>query len=113
MGLRRFDHVVANVALGALGCWIEFYEKVLNQKDIAAIDKYVGPYRQHNPQAPDGPDWLHEIKYDGYRMHARLDRGYVRLLTRTGLDWTRKYPSIAEALVSTTTAARASGSKPM
>src|SRR5437588_2876042 len=35
--------------------------------------------------APDGPDWLHEIKFDGYRMHARLDRGAVRLLTRTGL----------------------------
>jgi ATP-dependent DNA ligase len=37
-------------------------------------------------QPPDGPDWLHEIKFDGYRMHARLDRGAVRLLTRTGLD---------------------------
>src|SRR5215469_9840931 len=37
-------------------------------------------------QAPDGPDWLHEIKFDGYRMHARLDRGAVRLLTRTGLE---------------------------
>src|SRR5262249_37677578 len=49
-------------------------------------------------QAPDGPDWLHEIKFDGYRMHARLDRGAVRLLTRTGLDWTRKYPAIAGAV---------------
>jgi ATP-dependent DNA ligase len=28
-------------------------------------------------QAPDGPDWLHEIKLDGYRMHARLDTGRV------------------------------------
>jgi ATP-dependent DNA ligase len=34
-------------------------------------------------QPPDGPEWLHELKYDGYRMHARLDRGAVRLLTRT------------------------------
>src|SRR3954470_12671624 len=49
-------------------------------------------------EAPDGPDWLHEIKFDGYRMHARLDRGDVRLLTRNGLDWTRKYSPIAEAL---------------
>jgi bifunctional non-homologous end joining protein LigD len=47
---------------------------------------------------PQGPEWLHEIKYDGYRMHARLDRGRVSLLTRTGLDWTHKYPSIAAAL---------------
>ena len=36
-------------------------------------------------------EWLHEIKFDGYRMHARLNRGAVRLLTRTGLDWTPKY----------------------
>src|ERR1700752_2440754 len=51
-------------------------------------------------QSPDGPDWLHEIKFDGYRMHARLDRGAVRLLTRTGLDWTHKYPAIAAAVSS-------------
>jgi len=42
--------------------------------------------------------WLHELKYDGYPMHARLDRGAVRLLTRTGLDWTPKYPAIAAAV---------------
>jgi DNA ligase D-like protein (predicted ligase) len=41
---------------------------------------------------------LHEIKFDGYRMHGRLDSGDVRLLTRKGLDWTHKYPAIAEAL---------------
>ena len=46
-------------------------------------------------QPPDGTGWLHELKFDGYRMHARLDRGAVRLLTRTGLDWTHKYPAIA------------------
>jgi DNA ligase D-like protein (predicted ligase) len=47
---------------------------------------------------PQGPQWLHEIKYDGYRMHARLDRGGVQLLTRSGLDWTHKYPTIAAAV---------------
>ena len=50
-------------------------------------------------QAPDGPAYLHEIKLDGYRMAARLDNGDVRLLTRTGLDWTDKYPVIATAVV--------------
>src|SRR5215469_7288188 len=50
--------------------------------------------------APDGDQWLHEIKYDGYRIHARLDRGAVKLLTRAGLDWTHKYPAIAEAVAS-------------
>ena len=41
-----------------------------------------------------------QIKFDGYRMHARLDRSAVRLLTRTGLDWTHKYPAIAAAVSS-------------
>jgi ATP-dependent DNA ligase len=50
--------------------------------------------------APEGDQWLHEIKYDGYRMQARLDRGAVRLLTRTGLDWTHKYAAIAAAVSS-------------
>ncbi|HWX27227.1 MAG TPA: hypothetical protein VNZ53_07285 [Steroidobacteraceae bacterium] len=48
--------------------------------------------------APDGDQWLHELKYDGYRMMARFDRGSVKLLTRTGLDWTHKYPAIAKAV---------------
>ena len=49
-------------------------------------------------EAPDGSDWLHEIKLDGYRMHARLDAGRVQILTRRGNDWTAKYPAIAKAL---------------
>src|SRR5580692_1452926 len=47
---------------------------------------------------PSGPQWLHEIKLDGYRMAARIDNGRVQLLTRTGLDWTDKYPSAIAAL---------------
>ena len=50
--------------------------------------------------APEGDQWLHEIKYDGCRMHARLDGGRVKLLTRTGIDWTHKYPAIAKAMAS-------------
>jgi ATP-dependent DNA ligase len=46
--------------------------------------------------APDGSDWLHEIKMDGYRMHARLDAGRVNILTRRGNDWAGKYPLIAQ-----------------
>jgi ATP-dependent DNA ligase len=49
-------------------------------------------------EPPRGSEWLHEIKYDGYRMNSRLDHGKARLLTRTGLDWTHKYPPIAAAL---------------
>ncbi len=46
-------------------------------------------------QPPDGPDWLHEIKYDGYRLLAQVQDGDVRLSTRNGLDWTGKFPALA------------------
>jgi ATP-dependent DNA ligase len=55
---------------------------------MTALPQWVRPQlTQLVDTAPEGDQWLHEIKYDGYRMHARLDRGRVKLLTRTGLDW--------------------------
>jgi DNA ligase D-like protein (predicted ligase) len=47
---------------------------------------------------PSGPQWVHEIKLDGFRMAARIDNGRVQLLTRTGLDLTNKYPAAVPAL---------------
>ena len=47
---------------------------------------------------PTGSNWLHEIKYDGYRIQARLDGGKIKLLTRKGLDWTKRVPAIARAV---------------
>ena len=49
-------------------------------------------------EAPVGNDWVHEIKYDGYRMHARIDGRDIKLLTRTGLDWSHRYRRTIEAL---------------
>src|SRR6516162_9048119 len=67
----------------------------------AALPQWIAPQlTQLVDAAPDGDAWLHEIKFDGYRMHARLDRGAAKLLTRTGLDWTHKYPAIAAAVSS-------------
>lgn len=40
---------------------------------------------------PAGDRWLHEIKFDGYRLQARIEAGRVKLLTRSGLDWTKKF----------------------
>ena len=48
--------------------------------------------------APAGGDWIHEIKLDGYRTAARIEAGKVRMLTRSGLDWTARFRPIAEAL---------------
>ena len=49
-------------------------------------------------KAPSGPKWVHEIKYDGYRMQARIEGHDVKLLTRKGLNWTARFPSIMDAL---------------
>jgi bifunctional non-homologous end joining protein LigD len=38
-----------------------------------------------------GDNWVHEVKFDGYRVQARLERGQVQMLTRTGLDWTKRF----------------------
>jgi len=47
---------------------------------------------------PEGEEWLHEIKYDGYRAIAAIAAGNVRIYTRSHQDWTAKFSSIAEAL---------------
>src|SRR4051794_14102449 len=51
---------------------------------------------QLEAEAPKGDTWLHEIKYDGYRIQARLDGRSVQLLTRKGLDWTHRFATIAD-----------------
>jgi bifunctional non-homologous end joining protein LigD len=48
--------------------------------------------------APEGDEWLNEIKLDGYRMQARLDRGKVMILTRGGHDWSARMPSVLAEL---------------
>jgi len=48
--------------------------------------------------APEGDAWLHEIKLDGYRVLARIERGRARLFTRSGQDWTARFPSVTAAV---------------
>jgi bifunctional non-homologous end joining protein LigD len=48
-------------------------------------------------KVPAGPDWLHEIKHDGYRLIVQGESKRVRLLTRNGYDWSERYPLIVEA----------------
>jgi bifunctional non-homologous end joining protein LigD len=40
---------------------------------------------------PKGAQWIHEVKFDGYRLQARIEAGRVKLITRGGLDWTKKF----------------------
>ncbi|HEY2816088.1 MAG TPA: non-homologous end-joining DNA ligase, partial [Casimicrobiaceae bacterium] len=47
---------------------------------------------------PQGPHWVHEIKYDGYRMLCRIDKGETQMISRNEKDWTAKFPSVAQSL---------------
>jgi bifunctional non-homologous end joining protein LigD len=49
-------------------------------------------------QPPSGDNWVHEIKYDGYRALCRISNGAVKLLTRSNNDWTKKFQSIADQM---------------
>src|SRR5205807_7503284 len=79
-------------------------QKTTNAARLAGARKRAMPYRIV-PQlatlvgeAPEGAEWLHEIKYDGYRLLARIKKGKSRLITRNGLDWTAKFPALARAM---------------
>lgn len=47
---------------------------------------------------PSGPNWIHEIKHDGYRLMACRNAAGVRLLTRNGHDWASRFPLIVQAV---------------
>src|ERR1700733_4125297 len=46
-------------------------------------------------KAPVGPQWCHEIKFDGYRVQIHLNKGQKKVYTRNGLDWTKRFSLIA------------------
>ncbi len=64
----------------------------------APLPDFVPPQLATRVAAPpDETGWLHEIKFDGYRIQTRIERGKVRMLTRKALDWAERFRSIAKA----------------
>ncbi|AVA24914.1 DNA ligase D [Rhizobium sp. NXC24] len=73
--------------------------RVKRTKTVITVDlpDFIAPQLCETLQRPPaGSDWIHEIKFDGYRIQMRVLSGEVTLKTRKGLDWTGKYPEIAE-----------------
>jgi bifunctional non-homologous end joining protein LigD len=65
----------------------------------AAMPEFVSPQLATLvKEAPRGNEWLHELKFDGYRLLCHLHRGHVRLWTRNRKDWTDKFPNVVKAL---------------
>jgi ATP-dependent DNA ligase len=84
-------------------CRVQDVDTVISPPAAAALTsrppKWIKPQLTRLvDEAPTGNDWVHEIKYDGYRMHARIDGRDIKLLTRTGLAWSHRYRSTIEAL---------------
>ncbi len=94
----RPDHKAREKIRRASGSTAADYSKLKGAKK-GILPVFVEPaLAEEEDGPPTGKGWLHEIKQDGYRMQARLDGGKVKLLTRTGLDWTKRFPTIAKAV---------------
>jgi len=63
---------------------------------MAAMPKDLFCIPTAKKAVPAGRDWIHEVKYDGYRLRVERNGDRVRLLSKSGLDWTKRYPWIVE-----------------
>jgi bifunctional non-homologous end joining protein LigD len=65
----------------------------------AALPDFISPQLATLvPEAPSGDEWLHELKFDGYRMVCHLHRGKAHFWSRNQKDWTEKFPNLSKAL---------------
>jgi bifunctional non-homologous end joining protein LigD len=71
--------------------------KTAKPKKIGAMPRFVEPQlAKLVEQPPAGSGWAHEVKFDGYRLQLRVEKGKAVLRTRKGLDWTTKFAAIAQ-----------------
>ena len=71
--------------------------KASEAKPVVMPDFVAPQLCQLVARPPDGGNWVHEIKFDGYRLQMRVEGGEVRFLTRSGLDWTPKFEALGTA----------------
>lgn len=85
--------------------WLAIYEKEQNQKKPLKEKLIKNPFNKIDPKPalladkiPSGKEWAFEIKYDGYRIVAFIEKGKVKLTSRKGNDYTNKFKSVTESL---------------
>ena len=72
-------------------------ESKAKPKKVRSMPGFIEPQlTQPVERAPSEPGWVHEVKFDGYRLQLRVEDGKVTLKTRKGLDWTKKFQAIAD-----------------
>ena len=73
-------------------------EPAAKTRKVSSLPRFVEPQlAQLVEQPPSGAGWVHEVKFDGYRIQLRVEKGKAKLLTRKGLDWTARFSAIAKA----------------
>ncbi len=93
---RTPDLLEANIVSVASG---RTMAQIGDAAPAAALPAFRAPMLATLVDAPPrGTDWSFEIKYDGYRALIAADRDQVKIYTRSGLDWTAKFPQIASAI---------------
>ena len=108
-GRKPRPFMMANADIEADAVWDSKHglaadeRKKRSRKDVATstaadLPDFIDPQLcERLDRPPAGEDWLHEIKFDGYRIQMRVADGAATLKTRKGLNWTGKYPEIADA----------------
>jgi ATP-dependent DNA ligase len=86
------------------------FERLQRKSPLGFIEPCL-PTASDKPRT--GPEWVHEIKFDGYRLLVRREGDRVRLFTRRGHDWTKKYPRIVDAARKLKARSFLSGAAPM
>jgi ATP-dependent DNA ligase len=72
---------------------------LLRPRSRRSVPGFIEPCRPSpSPRRPEGPEWLHEIKHDGFRIMARRDGAGIRLITRGGYDWSSRFSAVVEAV---------------
>ena len=76
-----------------------FKARVLEGSKVGEYPGFVKPQlAKLQRQVPAGDRWIHEIKFDGFRIQAHLVKSRVHLYTRSGLDWTARFEPVAEGI---------------
>ena len=68
--------------------------------DILKDEAFAPELAKLAKDPPAGDAWLHEVKWDGYRIVATVVNGKVRLWSRNAIEWTKKVPELADAIAS-------------
>jgi bifunctional non-homologous end joining protein LigD len=73
-----------------------FYKRSMSR--VTSRLRFIEPQLASSVEKPpEGRQWIHEIKHDGYRCQVLLERGQARVFTRNGFDWTDRYPSLVRS----------------